>query len=67
MNERDMKAVEFVLSRNRRDDIMKAVKAIEREMKEMTGKPDWQAPWVIGTNLSIIQMNLANLRRADSD
>lgn len=34
--------MEFVLSRNRRDDIMKAVKAIEREMKEMTGKPDWQ-------------------------
>jgi hypothetical protein len=67
VNERDMKAVEFVLSRNRRDDIMKAVKAIEREMKEMTGKPDWQALWVIGTNLSIIQMNLANLRRADSE
>ena len=67
MNERDMKAVEFVLSRNRRDEIMKAVKAIEREMKEMTGKPGWQALWVIGTNLSIIQMNLANLRRADSD
>ena len=62
-----MKAVEFVLSRNRRDDIMKAVKVIEREMQEMTGKPDWQALWVIGTNLSIIQMNLANLRRADSD
>jgi hypothetical protein len=57
--------VEFVLSDRRRDDIMKAVKAIERQMKEMTGKPDWQALWVIGTNLSIIQMNLTDLRRAE--
>ena len=46
---------------------MKAVKAIERQMKELKGKPDWQALWVIGTNLSIIQMNLANLRQADSN
>jgi hypothetical protein len=59
--------VEFVLSRNRRDEIIKAVKAIERQMKELKGKPDWQALWVIGTNLSIIQMNLANLRQADSN
>jgi hypothetical protein len=36
-------------------------------MKDMTGKPDWQALWVIGTNLSIIQMNLTNLRQADSN
>jgi hypothetical protein len=57
--------VEFVLSDRRRDDIMKAVKAIERQMKEMSGKPDWQTLWVIGTNLSIIQMNLTNLRRAE--
>jgi hypothetical protein len=59
--------VEFVLSGRRRDDIMKAVKAIERQMKEISGKPDWQALWVISTNLSIIQMNLANLRQADSE
>jgi hypothetical protein len=57
--------VEFVLSDRRRDDIMKAVKAIERQMKEMTGKPDWQALWIIGTNLSIIQMNVTDLRRAE--
>jgi hypothetical protein len=31
----------------------------------MTGKPDWQARWVIGTNLSIIQMNSTNLQRAE--
>lgn len=59
--------MEFVLSGRRRDDIMKAVKAIERQMKGMTGKPDWQALWVIGTNLSIIQMSLTNLPQADSN
>ena len=53
------------MSGRRRADIMKAVKAIERQMKELSGKPDWQALWVIGTNLSIIQMNLANLRQTN--
>jgi hypothetical protein len=59
--------MEFVLSRHRRDDIIKAVKAIELQVKEMKSKPDWQALWVIGTNLSIIQMNLTNLPPADSN
>ena len=60
-----MANVEFVLDHDQRDDIMKAVKAIERQMNTLTGKPDWQTLWVIGTNLLIIQMNLTNLRRAD--
>ena len=45
---------------------MKAVKAIERQVKEMVGKPHWQALYVIGTNLAIIQTNLTNLPRASS-
>lgn len=60
-----MKNVEFVLSRDQRDEILLAAKAIERQVKELSGKPGWQALWVIGTNLSIIQMNLTNLQRAD--
>ncbi|HEX2340417.1 MAG TPA: hypothetical protein VHI98_08050 [Vicinamibacterales bacterium] len=44
---------------------MKAVKAIERQLKTLTSQPDWQTLWVIGTNLLIIQMNLTNLRLAD--
>jgi hypothetical protein len=61
-----MTNLEFVLSRDQRDEIMKAVKAIERQVKEMVGKPHWQALCVIGTNLAIIQTNLTNLPRANS-
>jgi hypothetical protein len=59
--------VESVLTRDQRDEIMKAVKAIERQLKELAGKPDWQALWVIGTNLQIIQTNVMNLPRASSN
>jgi len=62
-----MTDIEFVLSRDRRDEIMKAVKAIERQVKEMAGKPHWQVLYVIGTNLAIIQTNLTNLPRASSN
>jgi hypothetical protein len=34
-----MTDVELVLSRDQRDEIMKAVKAIERQVQEMVGKP----------------------------
>jgi hypothetical protein len=43
---------------------MKAVKAIGRQLKEMAGKPNTPALWVIGTNLAIIQSSLTNLPRA---
>jgi hypothetical protein len=62
-----MTNVEFVLNRYQRDEIMKAVRAIERQVKEISGKPHWQALYVIGTNLAIIQTNLLNLPRASSN
>ena len=62
-----MTDVEFLLSRDQRDEIMRAVKAIERQVKEMDGKPHWQALYVISTNLAIIQTNLTNLPRASSN
>lgn len=62
-----MTDVEFVLSRNQRDEIMRAVKAIERQLKDVIGKPHWQALYVIGTNLTIIQTNLTNLPQATSN
>jgi len=58
---------EFVLSRGRRDEIMKAVKAIERQLAGMAGKPQWQVAWVISTNLAIIQANVTNMPRATSN
>ena len=61
-----MMNVEFVLSLDQRDEIMKAVKAIGRQLKEMEGKPHTPALWVIGTNLGIIQSSLTNLPRASS-
>ena len=62
-----MTNVEFVLSLDQRYEIMKAVKAIGRQLKEMVDKPNTPALWVIGTNLAIIQTNLANLPRANSN
>lgn len=58
---------ELVLSRDQRDEILKAVKAIERQVKEVVGKSNWQALYVIGTNLTIIQTNLTTLPRASSN
>jgi len=58
---------ELVLSQSQRDEIMKAVKAIERQLKEMAGKPQWRVAWVISTNLAIIQANVTNMPRATSN
>jgi hypothetical protein len=45
----------IMLSRDQRDEILKAVKAIERQLNEIEAKPRWQVLYVIGTNLTIIQ------------
>jgi hypothetical protein len=58
---------EFVLSRDRRDAIMRAVKAIERQLEEMARKPGWQALYVISTNLAIIQTNVTSMPRVSSN
>jgi hypothetical protein len=58
---------EFVVSRHQRDEIMKAGNAIERQVKKLVGKSHWQALYVVGTNLTIIQTNLTNLPRASSN
>jgi hypothetical protein len=58
---------EFVLSRDQRDKIMKAVSAIGRQLKEIDQKPRWQTYWVIGMNLTIIQTSLTNLPRTSSN
>ena len=58
---------ELVLSQSQRDEIMKAVKAIERQLKEMAGKPQWRVACVISTNLAIIQANVTNMPRATSN
>jgi hypothetical protein len=59
-----MTNIEFVLSLNQRDDILKAVKAIGRLAKD-TDKPHWQ--YGVWTNLTIIQTNLTNLPRVSSN
>jgi hypothetical protein len=58
---------EFALTRDQRDQILKAVKAIERQLKEIGGKPQWQVLYVISTNLAIIQANVTNTPRATSN
>jgi hypothetical protein len=56
----------FILSRDQRDDISKAVTAIERRVREMAAKPTHPDIHVIWTNLTIIRTNLSNLAQLDS-
>jgi hypothetical protein len=63
-----MTETEFVLSRDQRDEIMKAVVAIRRQLHEMgLGKPNMPSLWVISSNLTEIQTNLTNLPRVNSN
>jgi hypothetical protein len=62
-----MMDVEFVLSRDQRDQIMKAVQAIERQVKEIADARDWPALYVIGTNLTIIQTAVSDMPRVSSN
>jgi hypothetical protein len=58
---------EFVLSRDQRHEIMKAVEAIERQVKEIARESQWQALYVIGTNLTLIRTAVTNMPRANSN
>jgi hypothetical protein len=62
-----MTDAEFALSRDQRDEIMKAVTAIRRQLKDIGTEPRWQALWVISTNLTIIQTNVTDLPSASSN
>ena len=61
-----MTNVEFVLTLDQRDEIMRAVAAIKRQVGELADESNWQALYVVGTNLTIIQSNLTNLPQASS-
>jgi len=57
-----MSDVQFVLSRERRDEISNATAAIKDCVKEIMVRPNAPAEIVaIWTNLAIIQSNLADL------
>jgi len=52
-------------SRNQRDEIMRAVRAIERQLEDIAAKPRWQVAWVISTNLAIIQAKVTSMPRVN--
>jgi hypothetical protein len=58
---------DFALNCDPRDEIMRAVKAIERQLKDMACKPPWQVLYVIETNLTIIKTSVTNMPRASSN
>lgn len=58
---------DVVLTREKRDEIIRAVNAIERQLNEIEEKPRWQVLYVIGTNLAIIQANVTKLPRITSN
>jgi hypothetical protein len=58
-----MSDAQYVLRQDQRDEILSAVVAVQRQLQGLAAKPDWQALWVLGTNLTIIQTTLTNLPR----
>ena len=58
---------ERVLSRKERDEIIRAVHAIERQLKNIDGEPRWQAFYVISTNLAIIEASVSGMPRVSSN
>jgi hypothetical protein len=56
---------DLLLSREQRDEIMRAISAIECQVQQI--KPGWQAAYVIGTNLTIIRTNLISLSGPSSN
>ena len=58
---------EVVLSRKQRDEIIRAVSAIERQLKKIEDESRWQVRYVIGTNLAIVQANVSRMPRVTSN
>ena len=58
---------DLALSRDQRDEIMRAVRAIEWQLKDIAAKPPWQVLYVIETNLTIIKASVTNMPRASSN
>jgi hypothetical protein len=54
-------AGEVVLSRTKRDEILRALTAIEHQVQRVVSKSDWQTLYVIGTNLTLIRANVINM------
>ena len=52
---------------DRRDEILRAVAAIERQMSKVVGNVEWQALWVIQMNLAIIRSQVTMAPRASSN
>ena len=46
---------DILLKRDERDEILKAVSAIERQLKDVNQEPHWKSLYVIQTNLTIIR------------
>jgi hypothetical protein len=56
------------ITREQRDQIVKATGAIRRRVQEMLARPTTQADvFVISTNLTIIQANVSDLPRAGTN
>jgi hypothetical protein len=55
----------ILLTHTQRDEIMKAVAAIQRQLKK-PGVPE-QAIWIIGMNLETIRANLTDTPRISSN
>jgi hypothetical protein len=58
---------DVVLSREQRNEIIRAVNAIKRQLKKIEDEPRWQVLYVIGTNLAIIQANVSGMPRVTSN
>jgi hypothetical protein len=54
-------AGEVVLSAKKRDEILKALTAVEHQLRRVVSKSDWQTLYVIETNLTLIRASVINM------
>ena len=56
-----------VFTDEQRDEMMRAVQAIERQLKAVVDASQWQALYVIGSNLTLIQRHLTSPSNSSSN
>ena len=52
--------MELILKREQREEILRGVRAVERQLMDVHDKPDTRAPKVIGTHLVAVRVKLGD-------
>ncbi|HEY1303083.1 MAG TPA: hypothetical protein VGF24_06020 [Vicinamibacterales bacterium] len=59
--------MDLILKPEQREEILRAVRAIERQLMDVHDTPNTRAIWVISTNLAAIRMKLSDPQPGSSN